>query len=432
MAQGVGSPDQPAPHPTPNTQRARPWGKIALGLGIVVIILIGWLAMGTVTINAAPDADRVTISGKKGKIGAQKHMPGQLKIKIEKDGYLTYDKTVKLGFHGRTSVNPVLKKLPVASLMSESVTGPIIVTASGQGAQGISADRQRIVRSIYQKNPSTTVSDQSSNESPTFITENLNLNPLPAISSLQYPSDQRYALITAQSGEIGILDFSRREVTSQDYAAFGVAGVKSIALSPDGQEVFYWQLEPSLGKNFLIRDNIRHEKPDRYFDQPLIDQLGVTKLNFRWSPDAQKILGLGEKTILIDILARKASILTTGSDLASGWFSADSKTIIALTANGQLKTINIETRQATDHDITTSADKVVLGDNNTLFIHTNDNQFISYNFDTKEKVGYLIDASIASNSIAAIAVDSKNTLVYFVADNKLYTQPLVRGDYIDE
>jgi len=424
--------------PTTDDRRTLPWGKIAIASGIIILILIGWLSLGKVEINATPGPDKVYINGKEAKIGAQKHMPGQLRVKIAKDGYLTYEKTYKLGFHGNLISAPTLKKLPVAELMTEGVAGGLTLANKGVGTQGISADRNYIVRATLKKTPAvgdqpSVIGDRSDSlttetQSSAFNVEKLNLDPLTAIDNVQYPSDKRYALITGQAGEIGLLDFARRDVTSQDYSVFD-SNIKSAAPSPDGINIFYWLFQNDLQKNFLVRDTLQRNQPDRFFDQPLIDQLGVTKLKFRWSPDGQKVLGLGEKTILIDILGRKASILEDKATLENAWFSNDGLTVIGLTAESVLTTINLTTRQLMTHDITTSADKLTIADNNLLYIVAKSGEFFSYNFDTKLKVVYLIDASIIPSDITSWLVDPTGALVYFVVDNKLYTATLVRGDY---
>ena len=423
-----------ARRPTPDARQTLPWGKIAIAVGIVILILIGWLSLGKVDIGATPGPDKVYINGKVAKIGAQKHMPGQLRVKIEKDGYLTYEKTYKLGFHGKLSASPTLKKLPVAELMTEGVAGSLTLANKGVGAQGISADRSYIVRATFKKAPGASIQSDSTSDTSgaepakAFNIEHLNLDPLKAIDNVQYPSDKRFALITGQGGEIGLLDFARRDVTSQDYSIFD-SNIKFAAPSPDGKNIFYWLFQNDLQKNYLVRDTLQRTTPDRFFDQPLIDQLGVTKLKFRWSPDGQKVLGLGEKTILIDILGRKASILEDKATLENAWFSNDGLTVIGLTAEGVLTTINLTTRQLTPHDITTSAEKLTIGDNNLLYIVTKSGDFFSYNFDTKLKVVYLIDASVNAPDITTWLVDTNGALVYFVVDSKLYTATLVRGDY---
>lgn len=419
--------------PTTNIQpptAGRPWGKITLAISILILILIGWLSFGTVEINATPGADKVTINGKTAKIGKQKHMPGQLKITIEKEGYLTFEKTYRMGFHGALKTEPTLKKLPVAALMTEGITGELALSGKGQGAQGLSTDRAYIVRATFKK-PTTAASsntEEITDPAAAFNIEKLNLDPLPAIDSVQYPTDKRFALVSAQSGEIGILDFARRDVTSQDYAAVD-ANIKSAATTADGQNLFYWLFQPDIQKNFLVRDTLRRDKPDRFFDQPLIDQLGVTKLKFRWSPDAQKVLGIGEKTILVNILERKASILQDTSTLKDAWFSLDGKTIIGITADGQLLTIDLESHQLADHSVTTSANNLTIADQNTVFLIDSEGKFYSYNFDTKQKVLYLIDDKINASGIESWIVDATNSLAYFVAEGKLYTEPVVRGDY---
>lgn len=445
------TPTSAMPNLPPPPRKPLPWGGIIVGIVALLLIVLGWASFGTINIAPTPDADSITINGKKVEIGTKKRLPGTLNVKIEKNGYLTYEKKLRLNFHGTLNINPQLKEIPVAKEVADKAIGPLTAAASVGGVKAISSDKQFLTWARPKKGNETSIE-----------TLNLNYEALPDIQSVQYPTDQRFALLQ-RSGEIGILDFASTDATSQDYETFGT-DIRSIALSDNGDEVFYWQYSPDVKKNFLVRQSISRDRTDRYFDQPLIDQLGLTNPILRWSHDNKYVLAIERKIVLIDIINRQAKIITYDKDISDAWITPDNKKIVAITAEGKLITVDTSAAETannnaesgtestttqtsstttssntseqapspykvTEHDITTSSNRFILQDNSTALLLTSDNKLISYNFDEKAQISYLLDEALPAATIKTMAADFKGKKIYFLIDDKIYEQPLVEAEY---
>ena len=426
---------QPATPAVPKPKRKIPWGYIIVGAIILILIGVGALSFGTINISPEPDGNTVSINGNQTSSTSIKKLPGTYTIKIEKDGYLTYEKGLYLGFHGALDVSPVLKELPVASVMSKDAKSPLTAVAKSGG-----------VKFIDKANEYLMWSRQKKDEGASTQNEKLNLETLPGIISVQYPENQEFALIERKD-EIGILDFARNNVTSQDYTTYGT-NITSIALSADGEEVFYWQYDPKLKKNYLIRNNITNTASDRYFDQPLLDELELTDPILHWSLDNKYVLAIEKKVVLIDIVNRQAKIVQYSQDITDAWLTADDNTLVAITEQGKLVTIDMtsgssnetsdnnsdentgtEAFKAVEHDISTTANRIVIKDNSTALILTSDNKLIEYNFDEKTQIEYLLDESLSVKDIKEIVTDFEGSLLYFIIGEQVYIQELVSASY---
>lgn len=443
------TPTQAAPNLPPPPRKPLPWGGIIVGAVVLLLIILGWASFGAIYIAPDPAADAITINGKKIEPGSKKRLPGTLNVKIEKKGYLTYQKKLRLNFHGTLDIKPTLKELPTARVVADKATAPLTAASSVGGVKAVSSDKQFLIWARPKKG----------NETSTEIV-NLNYDPLSDIQSVQYPLDQRFALLQ-RTGEVGVLDFASPDATSQDYETFGT-DIRSIALSDNGDEVFYWQYSPDIKKNFLVRQTITRDKTDRYFDQPLIDQLSLTNPILRWSRDNKFVLAVERKIILIDIINRQAKIIAYDKDISDAWMTQDNKKIVAITAEGRLITIDTipaeitkqdsgsQSESATsdvpapykaiEHDISTNSDRFILKDNATALLMTSanssqennsgsGNKLIAYNFDEKTQIGYLLDEALPAANIKSMAADFKGKKIYFLIDDKIYEQPLVEGEY---
>ncbi len=394
------------------------------------------MSFGTINIASDPKGDVISVNGAQTSSTSIKKLPGTYTIKIEKEGYLTYEKELYLGFHGKLDINPNLKKLPVASVMSKDAKEPLTAVENSSGVKFVDSASEYLMWSRLKND-----SDSSS------VNEKLNLEALPGIISVQYPENQEFALIERTS-EIGVLDFARKNVTSQDYTTYGT-NITSIALSKDGEEVFYWQYDPELKKNYLIRNNITNTAADRYFDQPLLDQLELTDPLLRWSDDNKYVLAIEKKVVLIDIINRQAKIVQYGQDITDAWLTADNKTLVAITESGKLVTIDISSGlssesitdnsdnndsqtsafKATEHDVSTTPNRVVIKNNTTALILTVENKLIEYNFDENTQIEYLLDEALSAKDIKEIVADFEDSLVYFIIDSQIYIQELISASY---
>lgn len=397
-----------------------PWLKIAGGVLLATLALLAWVSLVDVSIASEPQADEILINGKSAKKTSFVRMPGSFTVTIKKEGYLTYEKPFHVGFNGKLTVSPTLKPLPVAEPIFEGVTENITVGVNG-GIKSISTDGQYLVWAR----------PKSGNDK-SFEKVNMNLMPLPGINKVQYPDTQNFALV-ARDKEVGVLDFSAPDASSQDYAIFSRENIGPIALSPNGKEVFYWQYVPELDKNFLVRNNPAGTKPDRYFDQALIDQLDIKKPEISWSPDSTQVLMVEHHIVLVGMVERAAKIISYEEGISRALMTPDNKNIVAIATNGDLLTIGLAngeekpTPQNTGLNVLNN--NVFVKDNETIIILNSEKQLIEYNFAQNGKIVYLIDEKLSLDESVTMAVDINGEQVYFWKEGQIYRQPLINNQY---
>ncbi|MBP6930339.1 hypothetical protein KBB60_01925, partial [Patescibacteria group bacterium] len=325
-----------------------------------------------------------------------------------------------VSFNGTLDITPVLKPLPVAEFIAQDTTSDLVVGVSG-GIKTLSTDSQYI-----------TWFRQKSGNDKSFERTNLNQSPLPGISSVQYPDKQNFALVLRGS-EVGVLDFATPDTSSQDYTIFSSENIGPIALSHSGIEVFYWQYNPELDKSFLVRNNPTGTKPDRYFDQALIDQLDINKPVISWSKDDKYVLMVDEHIVLVSLVERTAKIIRYEKGISKAQLTPNNQTIIATSKSGELLTVNLLSEEDTPtpevHDIRVLNDNFQTMDDETIYFLNDEKQLIEYNFARKEKIVYLIDSQLTIDDDATIAIDSANQLVYFWSKGEIFKQALVSEQY---
>ncbi|HPL56068.1 MAG TPA: PEGA domain-containing protein [bacterium] len=397
-----------------------PWLKIAGGVVLVTLALLAWISLANVSITSEPRADEILINDKSVKKTSFVRMPGSFTVTIKKEGYLTYKKPFHLGFNGKLTINPTLKPLPVAEPVFEGVTENITIGANG-GIKSISTDGQYLIWAR----------PKSGNDK-SLDRVNMNLVPLPGISEVQYPDTQNFALIV-RGKEVGVLDFSTPDASSQDYAVFSSEHIGPIALSPSGKEVFYWQYIPELDKNFLVRNNPAGTKPDRYFDQALIDQLDIKEPEISWSPDSTNVLMVDRHIVLLGMVERAAKIISYEEGISKAFVTPNNNNIVAIATGGDLLTIGLTngeekpTPQNTKLNVLNN--NLFIKDNETVIILDKNKQLIGYNFAQNNKIVYLIDEKLSLDENVTMAVDITAEQVYFWKEGQVYRQPLVSDQY---
>lgn len=360
------------------------------------------------------------INGRPAKKNTFTRMPGSFTVTLKKEGYLTYEKRFNVGFNGTLNISPTLKPLPVAEVIAQDTTSDLVVGVNG-GIKTISNDGQFIVW-LRQK----------SGNDKSFDKTNLNQTALPGLNTVQYPDKQNFALVL-RGDEVGVLDFATPDSSSQDYTVFSSANIGPIGLSHSGAEVFYWQFIPELDKNFLVRNNPAGTKPDRYFDQALIDQLDITKPTISWSKDDKYVLMVQNHIVLVSLVERTAKIIRYENSIDEAQLTPNSQTAVATSKSGELLTINLSSEVDTPipevHDIKISNNNFQIIDDETIYLLSDEKQLIEYNFARKEKIVYLVDNQLSIEDNTTIAIDNVNQLVYFWSKGKIFKQPLVSEQY---
>jgi len=397
-------------------RRKPKWLLITL---VVFIVLAGGgiaLSFGTINLVTNPNFDSISINGQATTKTKSLKLPGKYTIQIIKEGYVTYTKTIQLGFHGKFNLNQTLKADPQAASIAANIAGPLNLSSTTNGLTVSDTAGGNLVEALA----------SSGETAPTFTTSNLNISPISGLKSAQFPDDMGISLLSTASG-YKVLDLSKIQITSQ-LSKDLTPDILSATVAHTAGQLFYLQKDTKTGNNYIVRNTPDMANQSIYFDQPLITQLGINSPKFHFSYDDQSILAVDGKIIVIDVLARNGTAIGEDSTYVDAKFNIGDQMVYAINQQNELKTISATDAKVTTHQIATAIDKIWPVSADSAFILDNSGQFFSYNWSSQSKINYAIDSNY-SQSISEIAVDINQKIVYFIANNQLYGQSLVRADY---
>jgi len=410
------SPQTPIPPVIAPAPRKPKWLLVTLGAFVIIAGGAIGLSLGTINLVTNPSYDSVTINGQATTKTKVMKMPGTYEIEIIKDGYITYTKTIHLGFHGKFNLNQTLKANPTAEMITSNVAGPLNFSSTTDGLACSDTKTGNIIETLA----------AASDSELSFNTSNLNINPISGLQSVQFPDDMSIGLLSTISG-YKILDLSKIQITSQ-LSKDLPSTISSATVSHNAEQIFYLQKDAKTGNNYIVRNNPGMTDQSIYFDQSLITQLGIVNPIFHYSYDDDYVLAVDGKIIYIDILGRSGTAIGDASNYVDARFNIGDQMVYAVNDSGELSTIAASDGSVINTGITTGINKVWPVNSEVAFILDNNGKFYSYNWANKTQTEYAIDQNY-SQTISDVAIDINQKIVYFIANNQLYGQPLTRADY---
>lgn len=386
--------------------------RLLVVVGIVVIVGLLLVLWPRLSVVPEPSDAEVSLGNVSKESGAIWVLPYKsYTLKVEKDGFVPYEKEIKLGFGKSIKTFPKLNPVPLPRLLATAVKGELSLGPGGKSVNYLGADGQTIFRVLLE----TPIKEFQA----PFP---LNLNPYSEIQKLIFSSDQNIVVILGKN-EVGVLDLRRRDVTSQTYVSLG-GGISDLELGGDDKTIYYFYSDPKTGEKSLIKDNIQKTDPDRIFDQSKLPPSLLKEPKLELSPTGNHLLLLSERAFLIDLRARGGKVLSQENP-KTALFSTQGSRLILFSAEGEPWVYKISGELEQKLPFKTSGSRFVFQDENRALAVT-DNRLLGYNFETKEEISYTT-GDIKPPEIEEIILDKEGKELFIKANNNLYQIALTQA-----
>lgn len=299
-----------------------PWRVLAIGGGLLLLggtaifFLFFWKA--TVTITSTP-ADALIRLGDQGATGvlAAELQPSEYPLSVERQDYIPYQRTVRLGVNEDTALSIALRALPEPQKLSDQIVQFMVLDAERTSLLYLAPHQQTAYR-LFTKDLSAPVIDE--------ITPGAFSN----LTDLIWSPNRQLAFF--KLGEVTKqYDFKRYDLLTQETHDWP-AGVGSIDWRPDGTKVAY-VYEPVGGERTIIRATTDNADQERIFN--LLDTT-ITRPTIQWSPDAKYLSLLADKLYILDAFSKELTTLTSaGTPKAVRWLPTSTGLLVE-GADGQL------------------------------------------------------------------------------------------------
>ncbi len=340
------------------TQKMKMYKKIlyivlgVLGVGIIVYFLFFYKT--TLTINTIPETAQIEIAGNVSTGSTQiKLMPGDYKLKISQQGYVTYEKNIKAKPSQKIALQVELKVQPDPARISNLPAKFSTLTEDEKSLVFVS-NQDKAAHMVSHVN-----TDKISN--PSVITP-------PAVFSdvvnMLWGPTKRLAIIKTNDRNTGIYDFGRYDLINQEKIDFG-PGIEGISFNSDGERIVYYYA-PDTGEKTLIRAKKNNTEIER-----LIDLRNYNFINPKviWSHDDQNVLIITNELYLFDMYYKTIEKLENIGTISNADFTPDSTQII-FEQEGQLKLCDLKGENIQQTEIFTTLNKTTWFDENNLFYAT--------------------------------------------------------------
>lgn len=384
-------------------------GGLAI-LGIILYIFIFY--KGTLVINPSPVTAKTTIANVS-KSGATKFRlkPGVYNVKIEVEGYVSYEKELTIKSAQTITLNLALNKIPEPKNLA-------------QGVQFLNRGLENSLLYLADSGKTLYKMDNISLESP----EIKPITPA-AFSNLTdiFWAPEKDLAVMKKTGETFLYDFKRYDLLHQEIHPWP-EGVGQVTWSPDGNYVFYY-FNPADGEKTLIRADRSNSNQERFYN---LKESIISNPQLHWSADGKKILVITTDIYLLDVYSKQLSQLTENETVSQAIFSPDSQWILYSNNQG-LFLMDLQGESKRDLQLKTTINKTVWysDSKNLLAAEANKNnidKLYKVNVQTGEKKEYSYSSGVATNLTNLILLSEQKTL-YFNSNSNLYSLDLGASEY---
>jgi len=388
-------------------------GKIILWIlgALVMLAAIFYLFFYkvTVNINTSPAPDLISIDGKSTTDRSHKLNPGLHEIKIEKSGYISYNKSREFRIGERLNLNFSLQKANVAS---PAVAGAksLSLSASGRFINFLGSDSRLYSIALDEKDSQPVA---------------LSLEQFPPIRQIKFSTDNNFALVLDQEA-FKIADFARLDPTAQE---------KSVALPPAASAIssFSWNNKASSYVNVANSKIIYDMKTSTGWDLLLMDRANnhsqivmridparFKNLSLDWSDNDKMILLVGNEAGLLDLGTREYTAIEENGGFTAGKWGPGGKSAVLIkndSAAYQLK-------DGKAVDLKVSA-KIFSFKNANEAYFIEGEKIVLVNFDSGSRINYAEISGLKNAVSFAVSQDS----VYFLDSIGIQSAKLQEGAY---
>ncbi len=429
-----------------------------------------FLATGNLVLSVTPADVEITVDGQTAS-GSEtlKLKPGSYTVKIEKSGYVSYEKEVTITRLKTETVQLELKLIPSPEqIFSEKIQDFYLVSGDtivlGNGGKTLYKLGEQILQSVIkgrQTEEENTIEDETSPLlTKTAITPDTLANvqdiiwhPSESLAIFKIKQDKSklaatpFANSDVANGKImtWLYDFKRYDLVSQESHFWG-ADIGDIVWSPDGENVYYYYA-PAGGEKTLISASKGNQSLERLLN--LKDE-SIENPRLAISPDG-KYLTLVPRSkqyetnyvYLLEILTKKLTkIVETGNNLGAK-FAPDSEKILYATYSKNevepieysiLSVIDIEGKNKKKLDARAFLDRATFNSTSGSVIvavsagKDKTDNFYKIDVETGEKNEYVYKSSSIIKP-EKVLFSADDDYAYFVITDYLYKMELVGNEY---
>jgi len=384
------------------------------GLVIIGIILYAFIFYkGTVNINPNLTSAKITI-GNQEKTGTTgfRLSPGKYYVKIEAEGYVTYEKQIEVKSAQTLTINLVLNQTPEPSKI---VNEPSNFLTKGNSDS-----------LLYLANGGKTIYQMSSlsDEKPTVIPATP--DTLSDLTNIIWSPLRDLAIMKKTDISTVIYDFKRYDLLHQEIHSTQ-NGIGSVAWSPDGNSIAYYYNNSTSGETTIVKADKGNNSQERIYN---LKTTTISNPRLDWSKDGNKILVYTNDIYILDTYTKDLAQLTQNESVNFAVFSPDSQYIIFSNKDG-LFVMDLAGKNKRSLDAKTTANKIVfLTDNKTILAALpqtgKSDQLEKINYLNGEKIEYpFASTSIINVTNLTLLTDEKN--LYFMSNGFIYSLDLTKG-----
>lgn len=400
---------------------------------LALITFFGFFFRPKLTLTLDPSTATVSFAGatRQGS-GSFTVWPGSYELMIEKDGYIPFKRTEKLGVGQRVNVKIALKMIPKLIVVDEE---PVyLVGSSSKGGEV-----------LYIGNDGKTLFARNEGERKALTPDSFNR----PVSFVMSPT-QDVALLKNANGEYFLHDFKRYNLVEQRQIFFGrdITGIDW--LYPDATRLLYAYAPAGKERSLILADRTNKEL-DRVLN---LKDAGITDPTVSVSPDG-KIAVLVSRPgneftsynmYLFDLFTKRARQLTTDGSKTDAKFSPSGKFILYTRFeqdadginNQMLSTMDADGKNRKDFNLRANLDQVAFLSENVVVVAAagkNGSELVRLNLASGATTRYYHEA-LAGRHISKIILSKDNKSVYMTASQNakekrgtLYVVPLATDEY---
>jgi len=325
----AGSSEQEAVSRKPEAGSRKPgagaprWLKILIlavfALLILLTVYILFFYKSTLEVLVSQDGSKIVLGNQTISAGANSVKPGKYTLKIEKEGFVPYEKKIEVKYFKRTNLSIILKEMPTITSIYEGEASYLAYNKESDLFLFYVPKESAFYR-VSSLDPILTTPPQIKNlvdviwnpDRLTAILKIKNDNATLAGTPFYNPAAAQNEIMTY------LYDFGRYDLLHQE-AHFWGTGIGDLEFTPKGDQVAYFY-EPGTGEKSLVVANKDNSAINR-----IVDLRNFTNPLFSWSPDLKNIVLTNRskdypsnKIYIFNLIEKKLSpVVETGDNLGA-------------------------------------------------------------------------------------------------------------------
>ena len=395
-------------------------GKVLLVLFLIVLIGLGGFYLvfyrAQIKINPSPQPDVIVLDGKTVTPGAYKVRPGNHTVKIEKNGYVSFEESRRLKMNEKFNLDLALKKALEPQLIYQG--GKTVRGAkNGLFVDFLSADNK-----IY----STKIKSETE-KTDTYAMVPLSDETFPGLKQILFSNDNNFALILDEKN-LKIADFAQVDPTKKEPAKnLPPAGENIHAITWNGEASDYveeanakiiYDMETSFSWDIFLADRA-HTQAQVVMR---LDKNRFKSLYLDWDNNPKQVLVVGGEIGILDLPSREYEQIKSDQSFTFAKWGPEGQYGLAL--NGAGEVYLIKDKQLQKLDLKTAPELVGWTKPNEAAIASGD-KITKIDFDTMSRINYAEVKGLKNAKSMYLSAEK----VFFTDSEGLKVSKLVKDVY---